>query len=70
MCQTKTIAHPAHHNNIKGAAAEVEGEAAEAEVAAGAEDIKRKESGIAFLTKIMMTTVPITTLIRKDSRPS
>jgi hypothetical protein len=48
----------------------VEGEAVEAEVAAGAEDIKRKESGIAFLTKIMMTTVPITTLIRKDSRPS
>jgi hypothetical protein len=70
MFQTKTLAHPAHHIKIKGAAAEVEGEAAEAEVAAGAEATKGKESGTAFFTKRMMTTVPTIVRIGRGSRPS
>jgi hypothetical protein len=65
---------PSHHIKIKGAAAEVEGEAAEAEVAAevaaGAEATKRKESGTAFFTKRMMTTVPTIVRIGRGSRPS
>jgi hypothetical protein len=48
----------------------VEGEAAEAEVAAGAEATKRKESSTAFFTKRMMTTVPTIIRIRRGSRPS
>jgi hypothetical protein len=59
---------PPHQN--QGAAAEVEGEAAEAEVAAGAEATKRKESGTAFFTKRMMTTVPTIVRIGRGSRPS
>jgi hypothetical protein len=48
----------------------VEGEAAEAEVAAGAEATKRKESSTAFFTKRMMSTVPTIIRIRRGSRPS
>jgi hypothetical protein len=42
----------------------VEGEAAKAGVAAGAEATRRKESGTAFSTKKMMTTVPTSAWIR------
>jgi hypothetical protein len=51
--QTKTLVHLAHRIKIKGAAVEVEGEAAEAEA------IKRKESGTAFFTKRMMCRMDI-----------
>jgi hypothetical protein len=46
--QTKTLARLVHCTKIKGVAAEVEGEAAEVEVAAGAEAIKRKEVVLYF----------------------
>jgi hypothetical protein len=49
--RTKTLAHLVHHTKIKGATAEAEGEVVEAEVAAGAEAIKKKGSGIAFSTE-------------------
>jgi hypothetical protein len=51
-------------------AAEAEGEAAEAEVAASAEATKKKDSGIAFSTKRMMTTTQTIAQTRKGLRPS
>jgi hypothetical protein len=69
ILQTKTLAHPAHRIKIKGAAAEAEGEATEAEVATGAEAIKRKESGTAFFTKRLMTTTRIIAQTRKGLKP-
>jgi hypothetical protein len=55
---------------IKGVAVEVEGEAAEAEVAAGAKAIKKKGSGIASFIRRMMTTAQTITRTRKDLRLS
>jgi hypothetical protein len=51
-------------------AVEVEGEAAEAEVAAGAKAIKKKGSGIASFIRRMMTTAQTITRTRKDLRLS
>jgi hypothetical protein len=48
--KTKIPARLVHHIQIKGAAAEAEEAVAEAEVAAGAEAITRKENGIAYST--------------------
>jgi hypothetical protein len=68
--QTKTLARLVHRTKIKGVAAEAEGEAAEAEVAAGAEATKKKESGIASSTKRMMTTTQTISQTRKGLRIS
>jgi hypothetical protein len=56
-----------HHTPIKGEAAEAE---AEAGVAAGAEATMRKENGIVFSTRKIMTTARIIVQTRKDSKPS
>jgi hypothetical protein len=66
--KTKIPARLVHHIQIKGAAAEAEEAVAEAEVAAGAEAITRKENGIAYSTRRMMIIVQITTQKRKNSR--
>jgi hypothetical protein len=68
--QTKILARLVHCIKVKGAVAEVEGEAVEAEVAAGAEAIRKKGSGIAFSTKKMTTTTQNIAQTRKDLRPS
>jgi hypothetical protein len=54
--KTKPLARLVYHTKVKGAVTEAKGEAAEAEVEAGAKAIMEKESGIAFSTKRMMTT--------------
>jgi hypothetical protein len=68
--QTKTLARLVHCTKIKGVVAEVEGEAAEAEVAVGAEAIKKKGNGIAFSTRRMTTTTQTIAQTRKYLRPS
>jgi hypothetical protein len=61
-----------HHTPIKGEAARVGEAEAEAEVgvAAGAEATMRKENGIVFSTRKMMTIARIIVQARKDSKPS
>jgi hypothetical protein len=59
---------PPHSN--QGEAAGAEEVEAEVGVAAGAEDTTRKESGIVFSTRKMMTTAQIIAQTRKDLRPS
>jgi hypothetical protein len=56
----KPLARPVHHTQIKGAAAEAEGAAAEVEVAVGAKATTGKENGIASSTRRMMIIVQIT----------
>jgi hypothetical protein len=64
--QNHPLAGLVHYIQIKGAATEAAGTAAEAEVTAGAEAITRKENGIAYSTKRMMIMVQITAQTRKD----
>jgi hypothetical protein len=64
----KPLAGLVHRIQIKGAATEAAGTAAEAEVTAGAEAITRKENGIAYSTKRMMIIVQITAQTRKYSK--
>jgi hypothetical protein len=59
--KTKPPARLVHHIQIKGVAAD-------AEVAAGAKAITRKENDIASPTRRMMIIVQITAQTRKDSR--
>jgi hypothetical protein len=68
--KTKPPARPVHHIQIKGAAAQAEGAATEAEVVAGAEAIKRKENGIASSTRRMMIIVQTISQTRKDLKLS
>jgi hypothetical protein len=67
LCDTpnQNSSPPSHYIKIKRAAAETEGEAVVAEVVVGTKATKRKESGTAFFTKRMMTTVPTIVLIKK-----
>jgi hypothetical protein len=55
----KPPARPVHRIQIKGASAEAEGTATEAEFATRAEANTRKGNGIAFSTRRTMITVPI-----------
>jgi hypothetical protein len=68
--KTKPPAHPVHHIQTKGAAAKAEGAAAEAEVVAGVEAIRRKEDGIASSTRRTMITVQTIAQTRKDLKLS
>jgi hypothetical protein len=68
--KTKPPAHPVHHIQTKGAAAKEEGAAAEAEVVAGVEAIRRKENGIASSTRRTMITVQTIAQTRKDLKLS
>jgi hypothetical protein len=68
--KTKPPARQVHHIQIKGATTEEGGAAGEAEVAEGAEAIRRKENGIASSTRRTMITVQTTTQTRKDLKLS
>jgi hypothetical protein len=66
--QTHSPPNPPHSN--QGGGLRAEGAAAEAEVAAGAEAITRKENGITSSTRRMMIIVQTIAHTRKDSRIS
>jgi hypothetical protein len=68
--QNQAPSPPSLPHQSQGAVTKAKGEAAEAEVEAGAKAIKEKESGIAFSTKRMMTTPQTIAQTRKGLRLS
>jgi hypothetical protein len=66
----KPLALPVLHSQTRGVDTEAEGAVTKAEVAAGAEATRKKESGIASSTRRMTITAQTIAQTRKDSKLS